>query len=239
MAIKLTTTRQAAQINGLKFLVYGAAGAGKTRLAATLPGRTVIISAEAGLLSLRDTDIPVITIASMADLSEAYTYLTTTEDGRGFESVALDSISEVAEVCLNTEKALSKDPRQAYGALQDQMLATLRAFRDLEGRNVYMSAKMERTKDEVTGVMLYAPAMPGSKLGQAIPYLFDEVFVLHAEKQFGEQKIRCLQTVADISYAAKDRSGGLEAFEPPSLGEIAKKILSGKPATAAGASVSA
>ncbi len=33
--MKLTTTREAAHINGLKVLVYGAAGVGKTTLAST------------------------------------------------------------------------------------------------------------------------------------------------------------------------------------------------------------
>ena len=81
MAIKLTTTKQAAVENGVKMTVYGVAGSGKTSLAATFDVPTVILSAEAGLLSLRGVDIPVIEIGTMADVMEAYTFLRDAPDG--------------------------------------------------------------------------------------------------------------------------------------------------------------
>ena len=70
MAINLKSTRGAAS-DGVKVLVYGQAGSGKTSLIGTLPA-PIIISAEAGLLSLADLDIPYIEITDMASLREAY-----------------------------------------------------------------------------------------------------------------------------------------------------------------------
>lgn len=225
MAIKLTTTKQAAQVNGIKVLVYGQAGAGKTSLCATIDEPAVIISAESGLLSLRGKDIPVIEVKSIADVHEAYQFVMQSDDAKDFRWVCLDSISEIAEVVLNHEKKASKDPRQAYGALSEQMQDLLRAFRDIPGRNVYMSAKMDRQKDEQTGAMLYGPSMPGAKLGQGIPYLFDEVFVLRSERADDGQVYRTLQTSGDFQYVAKDRSGCLDLYEAPNLSSIAAKIL--------------
>lgn len=68
MAIKLTTTKQATADNGIKIVCYGQAGAGKTVLCATTPdhAKTVIISAEAGLLSIAEADISVIEITSFS-----------------------------------------------------------------------------------------------------------------------------------------------------------------------------
>ena len=224
MAIKLTSTKEAAKVNGIKVLTYGQAGAGKTSLCATTGEPTIIISAESGLLSLRHADIAVIEVGSLADVHEAYQYVTS-EAGNEFRWVCLDSISEIAEVVLNFEKKATKDPRQAYGALSEQMQDLLRAFRDLPGKNVYMSAKMASVKDDMTGAMLYGPSMPGAKLGQGIPYLFDEVFVLRAEKGDDGQVYRTLQTGSDFQYVAKDRSGALEFYEEPDLSKIAAKIL--------------
>jgi hypothetical protein len=138
--------------------------------------------------------------------------------------VCLDSISEIAEVVLATEKKASKDPRQAYGALQESMTALIRAFRDMPGKNVYMSCKMERAKDENSGAMLYSPSLPGAKLGQAIPYFFDEVLVLRSERADDGQTYRTLQTQPDFQYVAKDRSGALDMYEAPNLAAIAAKI---------------
>ena len=75
MRIKLTNTRDAARTNGIKVLVYGQAGSGKTSLCATTGGTPIIISAEGGLLSLRASDIPVIEVSSIADVHEAYAFL--------------------------------------------------------------------------------------------------------------------------------------------------------------------
>lgn len=225
MAIRLTTTREAAQLNGLKVCVYGASGSGKTVLTSTTGEPTVIISAEAGLLSLRDLDIPVIEVATIADVHDAYRFIAESADARDFRWVCLDSVSEIAEVVLSAEKKLTKDPRAAYGALQEQMSDLLRAFRDLPGRNVYMSAKLDRQKDELTGAMLYQPSMPGQRLGQALPYLFDELLVLRVEKDAEGAPSRWLQTGADLQYVAKDRSGTLDQYEPPDLSALAAKIL--------------
>lgn len=221
MAINVKTTGSLAA-NGVKVLVYGQAGAGKTSLVKTLP-KPIVLSAEGGLLSIQDADLPFIEIGDMDTLKEAYTWLTQSDEAKGFESVALDSISEIAEVVLNAEKKATKDPRQAYGAMQEQMADIIRAFRDLPGRHVYMSAKLEKTQDEM-GRVLYAPSMPGNKTGQALPYFFDEVLALRVEKDGEGVTQRALMCDSDGLWLAKDRSGKLEAWEAPDLGAIIAKM---------------
>jgi len=221
MAVLLKRTKEATA-QAVKLLVYGQAGAGKTSLIPTLP-TPVILSAEGGLLSIADTNLPFIEITSMAELQEAYKWLTSSAEAGEFQSVALDSISEIAEVVLNAEKKINKDPRAAYGAMQEQMADVIRAFRDLPGKHVYMSAKLEKTQDEM-GRVLYAPSMPGNKTGQSLPYFFDEVLALRVEKDAEGFTRRALMTDGDGLWLAKDRSGKLEVWEDADLGEIIKKI---------------
>ena len=221
MAINVKTTGSLSA-NGVKVLCYGAAGAGKTSLIKTLPN-PIVLSAEGGLLSIQDADLPYIEISDMATLQEAYKWLTESADASGFQSVALDSISEIAEVVLNAEKKATKDPRQAYGAMQEQMADIIRAFRDISGKNVYMSAKLEKTQDE-QGRILYGPSMPGNKTGQALPYYFDLVLALRVEKDAEGNAQRALMCDSDGLWLAKDRSGKLAAWEAPDLGAIIAKI---------------
>jgi phage nucleotide-binding protein len=221
MAIQLKRTKEATA-QAVKLLVYGQAGAGKTSLIPTLP-KPVILSAEGGLLSIADTNLPFIEITSMQELKEAYQWLTGSAEAAEFQSVALDSISEIAEVVLNQEKKINKDPRAAYGAMQEQMADIIRGFRDLPGKHVYMSAKLEKTQDEM-GRVLYAPSMPGNKTGQSLPYFFDEVLALRVEKDAEGNTRRALMTDGDGLWLAKDRSGKLEVWEDADLGEIIKKI---------------
>lgn len=225
MAINVKTTGSLAA-NGVKVLVYGQAGAGKTSLVKTLPN-PIVLSAEGGLLSIQDADLPYIEISDMDTLKEAYTWLASADEANAYQSVALDSISEIAEVVLNAEKKATKDPRQAYGAMHEQMADIIRAFRDLPSRNVYMSAKLEKTQDEM-GRVLYAPSMPGNKTGQALPYFFDEVLALRVEKDSEGVTQRALMCDSDGLWLAKDRSGKLDTWEAPDLGAIIAKIQGGK-----------
>lgn len=228
MAFTLTTAREAAALHGVKFLVYGRAGAGKTRLCLTMPGPILIISAEAGLLSIRNSDVDVALINTVEELEEVFQWVTEHEDAQVYVSICLDSITEIAEQVLSHAKENAKDPRQAYGVLIERMNTVIKGFRDIVGKHVYMAAKMEFDKDDVTGVKSFRAAMPGAKLGQQVPYLFDEVFNLDIGKD-EEGEYRFLRTNPTIQIDAKDRSGALEAVEPPDLGAIIEKILAAEP----------
>ena len=71
--IKITSTKDF-YLRGIKCLVYGESGVGKTVLCSTAPD-PIIISAESGLLSLRKKDIPVIEINSLKTLRTRTTCL--------------------------------------------------------------------------------------------------------------------------------------------------------------------
>jgi len=238
MPLQFTTSSQQAHTNGHKVLIYGGAGQGKTCLTATLP-RPVLFSAESGALSLSRAnlerlygvgnplvtyDVPMILIYNLNDLNDAYAWATQSAEAKGFDSFALDSLSEIAEVVLNSAKRTVKDPRQAYGELIEKMETLVRSFRDISGKHIYMSAKMEPMKDEASGIVKYGPSMPGSKLGAKLPYFFDEVFRLGTNKAPDGTTFRFLQTQPDMQYEAKDRSGALAAMEPPFLTTLFNKI---------------
>lgn len=223
--MKFTTTDAASTSSGVKVLVYGGSGVGKTVLCATAPN-PLIISAESGLLSLRRISIPVIEISNIKDLEESYAWVLKSDDAKQFSTICIDSLSEIAEVFLGDAKKTVKDPRQAYGEMIERMTKVVRSFRDLQGKHVVMTAKMEPLKDEMTGIVRWAPSMPGSKLGNQLPYYFDEVFRLGIGKS-AESTFRFLQTQPDLQYDAKDRSGVLTPIELPNLEYVFNKITKG------------
>lgn len=245
--MEFTTTAQEVKDTGVKILVFGESGMGKTLMNATLP-RPLLISAESGLLSLTPEniarvygpnrpdicyDIPTIKVKNIGDVENAYAWAVNPSNNpvidefgnRQFKSLSLDSLTEIAEQCLNNAKRTVKDPRQAYGELIEKMETLVRAFRDIQGLNIYMSAKMARNKDELTGITSYGPAMPGAKLGPSLPYFFDEVFKLDIGKDPNTQvSYRYLLTQPDMSNVCKDRSGALDQMEYPHLGALINKI---------------
>lgn len=208
----------------IKAVLYGASGVGKTRQARTVPN-PIIISAEEGLMSVRGDNIPFTRITSMDHLLNVYQWCLRDPAARQFHTLYLDSISEMAEVCLAAEKTKNKDPRKAYGEAQDRMIDIIRHFRDIATHHCVFVAKMERIKDEMTGAMLYGPMFPGQKLPQQVPYFFDEVFYLYDYKDpTTQQTTQWIKTRGNSQFIAKDRSGNLAEDEPADLGAIFRKI---------------
>ena len=226
MEIKVQNTQQINTHAGVKLIVFGPAGAGKTRLCATMP-QPLIISAEKGLLSLRKEKVPYIEVNTLADLQETEKWVLGSREARNFMSFCLDSISEIAENILLHEKGQTKDGRKAYGATQDEIMRILRVYRNLQGPHVYFSAKQEYIKLDDNS-MIYAPMMPGNKLAQNLPFFVDEMLHLNIYYDAAHQPFRALRCGPNRpDDIVKDRSGSLDMFEQPDLGNVINKIMKG------------
>lgn len=241
MSLKFSKVNDVLPQQGVKCLIYGDSGVGKTVLCATAPN-AIIISCEAGLLSLKESNLikifgkdnptinynmPVIEISTIDDLVDVLNWATDPKNHEYFDTICIDSLTEIAEVVLNNLKSKVKDPRQAYAEVVTKMDMIVRGFRDIKNKNVVMLAKIEVSKDEVTGVMHQRPQMPGRTLGGSLPYYFDMVFKLGVQNQPGQPPVRFLQTERDFQSTAKDRSGTLNSIEEANLTNIFNKIKLG------------
>ncbi len=223
MAIKIQSTK--GMTNEIKVLVYSESGIGKTKLCETAPD-PLILSSEAGLLSLADVSVDFQIVESYDHIDEIYNWIVSSEEAKKYKTICLDSISEIAEVVFSETKERTSDPRSLYPEVRDNMSKLIRKFRDLKGRNVYFTAKLETYDDD--GVIKSRPTMPGAGCKNDLPFFFDEVMAMRIGKSEGEDgssiEYRYLQTQPDRRFAAKDRSGKLGAIEKPDLNYIFNKI---------------
>lgn len=223
MALNFSTTDVEARSHGVKVLVYGRAGMGKTTLCGTAP-KPLIISAESGLLSLRAKKIPVIVVNDIQDVRDALAWCRTDAIKQGLMTICLDSISEITEKCLTDNKKKTKDPRAAYGDMATQIIDLVKDFRDLSGLNILVTAKEAQVIDAITNVARAVPTAPGQQVGPALPYLFDEVLHAATDKDAQGKTYHYLRTHASFNAEAKDRSGALDEIEYPDLTNIFHKI---------------
>ncbi len=215
------------KVNGVKLVVYGASGVGKTVLCSTAP-KPIIISAEQGLLSLVDQNIPYIEVRTLKDIGDAYNILKENDD---FDTICLDSISEITEVVhdfckreIEAESSGKIDLRRSYMSLASKMMPMIRKFRDIKGKHVVFTAKQKRYEDEYTGRINMEPMLPGQVVSGNLPYLVDEVIYMDIGKTKEGEK-RFLQCKAKVGLPLKDRSGKLNEKEEPDLTKLFNKII--------------
>jgi len=215
--ITISKPAKLSQTKYINTLIYGESGIGKTVLCTTAP-KPLILATEPGLLSIMNKDVDVAEVLSLAKLKEAYNYL---KKDNPYETVCIDSLSELAQVVLSEYKAVERDPRQAYMKMADEIIAIIRQFRDLP-MNLVCIAKQDRITDELTGRTIYGPLFPGRMLKSEVPYQLDIVLPMRFHRSEGKT-YRVLQTEADIQYNAKDRTGKLDKYEAPDLSALFEK----------------
>lgn len=219
MEIKYTKN---VHLNGVKVLVFGESKAGKTHLISTLPKPIVLAVEKEGLLTLNDFDVPYIEINSIQDILDAIKWLQA--EGAQFDSIAIDSLSELAKMSLDEEIKKNGNPQgRAYGVASDQIIGILHDVFKLN-KHLICTAWLDKTTDQM-GRMMFAPLMVGNKLGLKMPYLFNFVMALRKEQDAEGKYWRGLLTQSDGLWNVGTRTESkLEPWEAPDLGAIIGKV---------------
>lgn len=223
----------------IKALIYGPPGGGKTTLggSAALRVRTLIISAESGLLSLQNLkdesgktpDIDYTQIKSFSDMEAAFHFLK--NEKHDYQAVVIDSLTEIQRVCKD---AIMDDTKKSalemrdWGTLASKIERMVRAFRDLP-MHLIITALEDAETDKLTGEVKVWPALQGSVQKQ-LPAYFDLVAYAFT-KEVGEgserKTVHGILTQNSGKYVAKDRSGKLpKVIESPTFGIICDYIYS-------------
>jgi AAA domain len=267
MALKIITADQRLHgPRGVKALIIGPAGVGKTSLLRTIdPKSTLFVDLEAGDLSVLDVPCDTLrpktwdecrdlaaflggpnpALPAEASYSQAHFKRVTQAMGDGksldkYTSYFVDSITVAGRLCFRwasqqpeaiSDKTGKPDLRGAYGLHAREMIAWLVALQHVRAKNVIFIGILEHVADEFhRGI--WQPQIEGSKTGRELPGIVDQVITMQfLQFEEGEKPVRALvcQQPNQWNYPAKDRSGRLELYEKPHLGELIEKVTANKP----------
>ena len=223
-------------VNKLNILIYGEPGAGKTRFTGTAQPRfkTLVGSAESGLLSIRGLGVDYVDIKNMDDLREVLEFIKLSNDAKKYQCFAIDSGTEIQQVCMESilrEEKRDKAQIADWGTLNTRMVGVIRAFRDLS-ISFIMTALEESEGDKITGEVKVVPCFQG-KIQKTISGYFDEVFYAGTQAgkdESGKDKIKhYILTRNNGKYMGKDRSGKLPLYVRPDFCEIYDTIFNNQP----------
>lgn len=221
----LKPASELAQRFGVKALAYGPPGTGKTPLVKTAP-RPVLCVVEPGMLSMRDaSNIPAFDAYTAERLDEFFDWLLKSNEAKNFDTVAIDSVSQMAEIYLTQELIRNKDGRKAYGEMSRRVMDRINALYYLPQKHVYLIGK-QIIADE-NGVATKKPYFPGQDLNVKVPHLYDEILHIAEAQVPGQIKpVVAVRAIPTFGIMARDRSGRLAELERPHLGEIFAKCMS-------------
>lgn len=204
----------------IKFVIYGKSGIGKTTLIGTLPeNELLIISAEAGLLSLSDKEIDVLEARTWEDVRNAV-QIAFNDDK--YKYIGIDSITEISTMLVKDLKQRPEyqNPKNAlklWGEYDEKLTAFLKYIRDSK-KGMIITALPEDVQDG--GFIVKKPFIKGKSTQAMLCSYFDQVFYMTRS----EEGQRILRTQPTEDYEAKDRSGKLNEEEEPNLQVIIDKI---------------
>ena len=222
-ANNLRPAGQLAQRFGVKALAYGGPGTGKTPMVNSAP-RPVMCCIEPGMLSMRGSTIPAFEAYDANKIDEFFTWFFKSNESKQFDTLAIDSISQLAEVFLTQELLRNKDGRKAYGEMSRRVMGIVNDLYFFPQKHIYLIAKQCLSDEE--GIQTKKPFFPGQDLPVKIPHLFDEILHIGPQNIPGIPKpvigIRCQPS---FGVLARDRSGKLGEIEPPDLNALFTKCL--------------
>lgn len=220
----LKPASQLARKFGVKALMFGGPGSGKTPLIMTAP-RPVLCVVEPGMLSMRQaTGIPAWEAYTPERIEEFFDWAFRSPEARNFDTFGFDSISQVAEIVLTQELKRNKDGRKAYGEMSRRVMDWVNGLYFLPNKHVYLIAK-QASVDE-GGVLRRKPYFPGQDLNVKVPHLYDEILHIGPTNVPGMQGTQtAIRTKEAFDIMARDRSGKLAELEPPHLGNLFAKCM--------------
>ena len=224
--MKLT---EALKSSGVSAIVYGESGIGKTHFAGTLPGKTLIIAAEAnGIKTLaRSANVASIDVEylpqpanSIDETMMLYNKFFSDLMLRDlpYDNIVLDSATELANNLLllkaDPDKNGGAPTMKNYGDVQFSMRRYLRILRDLaemKGKNIVviaLEAELVLSQNSDVQTSKTHPALSGKKLSPEAEGLYD--IVAHLEKKSDGTRVFRLE--GNDSFVAKDRFGRKGCF---------------------------
>jgi hypothetical protein len=207
---------------GAKAIVYGPPGSRKTPLINTCP-RPLMLACEPGMLSMRGSTVPTFQAFTASAIDEFFAWFFSSNERKNFDTLAIDSTSQMADVYLQESLNGSGAKRHglaAYGEMATRTLKQLRPLFFTENIHTYLIAK-EGTKDGMKW-----PYFPGQQLLTEVPHMYDFILYLGIQNVPGMGNVSAFRCNQAMDVLARSRTGNLNDYEPPDFGALIRKAMS-------------
>lgn len=211
-----------AQNYGVKSIIYGPAGSGKTPIINTAPN-PILLVCEPGMLSMKGSKVPTFAASNAKLLDEFFDWWFSSNENKKFDTIAVDSGSQLCEAYLEQAQTNNKHGLAAYGEMARNALKWLDKLYYMQYKHVYLIAKQEIVSSQIGSFA--RPYYPGRELPVKMPHKYDQILHLDIHNVPGMGQVKSFQCQSTSDIQARDRTGNLAMFEPPDFGAIVRKAM--------------
>lgn len=220
----LKPAKEFAQSFGMKSIIFGPPGSSKTPTVNTCP-RPVLLATEPGLLSMRGSNVPTWLGYDVATIEEFFKWFFGSEETKNFDTIAVDSITQMPEIYLLEAQKNNKHGLKAYGEMATNTMKHLRALYYTKYKHTFLIAKEAVTNDE-NGFKMKRPHFPGQQLPVEIPHMYDAILHLAKHNVPSMGPTLSFQCHGTVDIMCRDRTGSLSEYEPPNFAALVAKAMS-------------
>lgn len=218
----LKPAKDFAQCFGIKAVIYGPAGSGKTPVINSCP-RPVLLATEPGLLSMKNSLIPTWQGYTPDTINDFFKWFFGSDETKNFDTLAIDSTSHMAEIYLQAALKTNKHGLAAYGEMATETLKHLNTLYYTRYKHTYLIAKQEIIAEN--GITIKRPYYPGKQLPVELPHKYDQILQLDIQNVPGVGQVKAFRCQASIDVLARDRTGMLAEFEEPNFSKLVLKAM--------------
>lgn len=218
----LKAAKEFANIYGCKSIVFGPSGRSKTPSINTCP-RPVLLACEPGLMSMKGSNVPTWIGNTSAKVDEFFEWFFKSNETKAFDTLAIDSGTQLCDVYLQEALKINKHGKAAYGDMATNVMKQLRPLFFMQQKHAYIICKEETTENG-----LRRPYFLGQQLPKDVPGLYDFLLQLDIHNNIPGMQGSTLayRCNGDYSVVARSRTGNLNDFEPPNFTALVNKAMS-------------
>jgi len=215
----LRPAKDFAVLFGVKSIIYGPAGSGKTPIVNTAP-RPVLLATEPGLLSMRNSNVPTWIAPTTAKIDEFMKWFEGSTEAKNYDTLAIDSVSQMCDISLQEAAKKHRHGLQQYGEMADYIMPYMERLYFMKEKHMFLICK-----EGTEGTGFKRPYFPGQVLPVQIPHRYDCILRLARTNIPGIGEQLAFQCNGSIDVLARNRFGNLADFEPPNFEGLIKKAM--------------
>jgi hypothetical protein len=168
---------------------------------------------------MKGSKVPTCQAFTPAEIDDFFKWFLHSNESKQFDTLAIDSASQMADIYLQAALKTNKHGLKAYGEMAENVMNHLRPLFYLKEKHTYVICK------ETNDGTKFRPYFPGNQLNIDVPHLYDFILHLGIKNVPNVGQVKAFQCNESYDVMSRNRTGNLADYEQPDFGALVRKAM--------------